>query len=109
GRWPAKSRPGGMMCRVTAPRHDVIPLREAVRAWVAISWQAFGGPPRPMAVMHRELVEERRWIGERRFLHAMSYCMLLPGPEAQQLATYIGRLLHGTRGRLVAGPLFGLP
>jgi chromate transporter len=70
---------------------------------------SFGGPAGQIAVMHRILVEEKRWIGEERFLHALSYCMLLPGPEAQQLATYIGWLLHGTRGGLVAGLLFVLP
>ena len=70
---------------------------------------SFGGPAGQIAVMHRILVDEKRWIGEERFLHALSYCMLLPGPEAQQLATYIGWLLHGTRGGLVAGLLFVLP
>jgi chromate transporter len=70
---------------------------------------SFGGPAGQIAVMHRILVEEKRWIGEQRFLHALSYCMLLPGPEAQQLATYIGWLLHGMRGGLVAGLLFILP
>ncbi len=70
---------------------------------------SFGGPTGQIAVMHRILVEEKRWIGEERFLHALNYCMLLPGPEAQQLATYIGWLLHGTRGGLVAGTLFVLP
>ncbi|MBC8025023.1 MAG: chromate efflux transporter [Steroidobacteraceae bacterium] len=70
---------------------------------------SFGGPAGQISVMHRVLVDEKRWIGEQRFLHALSYCMLLPGPEAQQLATYIGWLLHGTRGGLVAGLLFVLP
>ena len=70
---------------------------------------SFGGPAGQIAVMHRILVDEKRWIGEERFLHALNYCMLLPGPEAQQLATYIGWLLHGTRGGLVAGTLFVLP
>jgi chromate transporter len=70
---------------------------------------SFGGPAGQIAVMHRILVEEKRWISEERFLHALSYCMLLPGPEAQQLATYVGWLLHGTRGGLVAGTLFVLP
>ncbi|WP_198346510.1 chromate efflux transporter [Nocardioides sp. CGMCC 1.13656] len=97
------------MCPVTAPSRHVIPLREAVRAWFAISWQTFGGPAGQIAVMHRELVEERRWIGERRFLHAMSYCMLLPGPEAQQLAIYSGWLLNGWLGGVIAGGLFVLP
>jgi chromate transporter len=86
-----------------------IPFGTAVRAWFAISLQTFGGPAGQIAVMQRTLVDEKRWIGQRRFLHAMNYCMLLPGPEAQQLATYVGWLLHGTRGGLVAGGLFVLP
>jgi chromate transporter len=86
-----------------------VPFRTAVRAWFLISLQTFGGPAGQIAVMQRTLVDERRWIGQRRFLHAMNYCMLLPGPEAQQLATYVGWLLHGTRGGLVAGGLFVLP
>src|SRR6187455_3043235 len=86
-----------------------ISLLEATRTWARIGLLSFGGPAGQIAVMHRILVEEKRWIGEQRFLHALSYCMLLPGPEAQQLATYIGWLLHGTRGGLVAGLLFVLP
>jgi chromate transporter len=82
---------------------------EATRTWARIGLLSFGGPAGQIAVMHRILVEEKRWIGEQRFLHALSYCMLLPGPEAQQLATYVGWLLHGTRGGLVAGVLFVLP
>ncbi|WP_222267336.1 chromate efflux transporter [Modestobacter marinus] len=81
----------------------------AVRAWFLISLQTFGGPAGQIAVMQRTLVDEKRWIGQRRFLHALNYCTLLPGPEAQQLATYVGWLLHGTRGGLVAGGLFVLP
>ena len=92
-----------------ADARDAIPFRTAVRAWFAISLQTFGGPAGQIAVMQRTLVDEKRWIGQRRFLHAMNYCMLLPGPEAQQLATYVGWLLHGTRGGLVAGGLFVLP
>lgn len=88
---------------------DVVPLREATRAWFRISLQTFGGPAGQIAVMQRELVDERRWLGERRFLHALSYCMLLPGPEAQQLAVYAGWLLNGWLGGLVAGVLFVLP
>jgi chromate transporter len=87
----------------------VVPFRVAVRTWFAISLQTFGGPAGQIAVMQRALVEEKRWIGQRRFLHALNYCMLLPGPEAQQLATYVGWLLHGTPGALVAGGLFVLP
>ncbi|QTP53242.1 chromate efflux transporter [Billgrantia sulfidoxydans] len=88
--------------------HDV-PFREAVRVWLRIALLSFGGPAGQIAVMHRILVEEQRWIGEHRFLHALNYCMLLPGPEAQQLAIYIGWLMHRTKGGLVAGTLFVLP
>jgi chromate transporter len=88
---------------------DVVPFGEATRAWFLISLQTFGGPAGQIAVMQRTLVEERRWIGQRRFLHALSFCTLLPGPEAQQLAIYIGWLLNGIRGGLVAGWLFVLP
>ncbi|KQS66703.1 chromate transporter [Modestobacter sp. Leaf380] len=95
--------------RTPDPVGQVVPFRTAVRAWAAISLQTFGGPAGQIAVMQRSLVEDKRWIGQRRFLHAMNYCMLLPGPEAQQLATYVGWLLHGTRGGLVAGGLFVLP
>ncbi len=82
---------------------------EAARLWTRIGLLGFGGPAGQIALMHRELVEERRWVSESRFLHALNYCMLLPGPEAQQLAIYIGWLLHGTRGGVVAGTLFVLP
>ena len=92
-----------------APHGDVIPLREAARAWFGISLQTFGGPAGQIAVMQRTLVDEKRWIGQQRFLFALSYCTLLPGPEAQQLATYVGWLLNGVRGALVAGILFILP
>jgi chromate transporter len=88
---------------------DVIPLREATRAWFAISLQTFGGPAGQIAVMQHKLVDENRWIGQKRFLHALNYCMLLPGPEAQQLAIYVGWLLNGTVGGLIAGILFVLP
>ncbi|MFE9029061.1 chromate efflux transporter [Streptomyces iakyrus] len=88
---------------------DVIPLRQATRAWFTISWQTFGGPAGQIAVMQRALVEDKRWIGQQRFNHALSYCMLLPGPEAQQLAIYTGWLLNGTPGGLIAGTLFVLP
>ena len=86
-----------------------VPFSEALRTWVRVGLLSFGGPAGQIAVMHRILVDEKRWIGEERFLHALNYCMLLPGPEAQQLATYVGWLLHGTRGGLVAGTLFVLP
>lgn len=82
---------------------------EATKVWAKIGLLSFGGPAGQIALMHRELVEKRRWIGEQRFLHALNYCMLLPGPEAQQLAVYIGWLMHRTAGGLVAGILFVLP
>jgi chromate transporter len=91
------------------PTVDLVPFGEAVRTWFAISLQTFGGPAGQIAVMQRILVDEKRWIGQQRFLHALNYCMLLPGPEAQQLAVYIGWLLNGTRGGLVAGALFVIP
>lgn len=84
-------------------------LAEALRVWARIGCLSFGGPAGQIALMHKELVEERRWIGEERFLHALNYCMLLPGPEAQQLATYVGWLMHRTLGGLLAGLLFVLP
>lgn len=82
---------------------------QALRFWLKLGFISFGGPAGQIAVMHRELVEEKRWISEQRFLHALNYCMLLPGPEAQQLATYIGWLLHRTWGGIAAGVLFVLP
>jgi chromate transporter len=84
-------------------------LAEAARVWARIAALSFGGPAGQIAVMHRILVEEKRWIGDGRFLHALNFCMLLPGPEAMQLATYVGWLMHGVRGALVAGLLFILP
>src|SRR5438045_703334 len=91
-----------------APSHGIA-FRDAVRVWARIAALSFGGPAGQIAVMHRILVDEKRWIGEERFLHALNYCMLLPGPEAQQLAIYIGWLLHKTKGGLIAGILFILP
>jgi chromate transporter len=90
-------------------RAPAVPFREALAVWVKIGLTSFGGPAGQIATMHRVLVDEKRWIGEQRFLHALNYCMLLPGPEAQQLATYIGWLLHRTWGGIVAGTLFVLP
>jgi chromate transporter len=90
-------------------REHGIPFGEAVRTWARVAALSFGGPAGQIAVMHRILVEEKCWIGEARFLHALNYCMLLPGPEAQQLAIYVGWLLHRTAGGLVAGMLFVLP
>lgn len=86
-----------------------VSFRAALRVWTKIGWLGFGGPAGQIALMHRELVERRRWISEARFLHALNYCMLLPGPEAQQLAIYIGWLLHRTRGGIAAGVLFVVP
>ena len=82
---------------------------EALRYWARLGCISFGGPAGQIAIMHRDLVEDRRWISEERFLHALGYCMLLPGPEAQQLATYVGWLMHGTAGGIAAGTLFVLP
>ena len=86
-----------------------VSFAEAFRFWLKLGFISFGGPAGQIAIMHTELVERRRWISEKRFLHALNYCMLLPGPEAQQLATYIGWLMHRTRGGIVAGALFVLP
>ena len=86
-----------------------VPFGEALRYWLKLGCISFGGPAGQIALMHEELVQRRRWISEARFAHALSYCMLLPGPEAQQLATYIGWLMHGVRGGIAAGVLFVLP
>ncbi len=86
-----------------------IPFAEAVKVWLRVAALSFGGPAGQIAVMHRILVDEKKWIGEGRFLHALNFCMLLPGPEAQQLTVYLGWLLHKTKGGLVAGTLFVLP
>ena len=91
------------------PTLQPVTRRQAFRVWLRIGWLGFGGPAGQIALMHRELVEQRRWISEPRFLHALNYCMLLPGPEAQQLAVYIGWLMHRTWGGVVAGVLFVLP
>src|SRR5215211_6606268 len=90
-----------------APRHPT--FVEALHFWSKLGFISFGGPTGQIAIMHTELVEKKRWISEDRFLHALNYCMLLPGPEAQQLATYIGWLLHGVKGGIAAGALFVLP
>src|SRR5512132_3702462 len=86
-----------------------VSFAEALKFWLKLGFISFGGPAGQIAIMHRELVEQKRWISERRFLHALNYCMVLPGPEAQQLATYIGWLLHRTWGGVIAGGLFVLP
>ncbi len=92
-----------------ASRPVALTFREAFRYWLKLGFISFGGPAGQISIMHQELVERRRWISENRFLHALNYCMLLPGPEAQQLATYIGWLMHRTWGGVVAGGLFVLP
>ncbi|MBX9849657.1 MAG: chromate efflux transporter [Rhodocyclaceae bacterium] len=91
------------------PEIPSVTLREAFRFWLRLGFISFGGPAGQIAIMHTELVERRRWISERRFLHALNYCMVLPGPEAQQLATYLGWLMHKTWGGVIAGVLFVLP
>jgi chromate transporter len=104
-----------MICRMdaqqqtTQPSSPRVSFGAAVPTWCRIAALSFGGPTAQIAVMHRILVDEKRWVSETRFLHALNFCMLIPGPEAQQLATYIGWLMHGTRGALTAGLLFILP
>jgi len=110
----ATSTTGGLPNSTTAPAKATtaghgVPFRDALRVWLRVAALSFGGPAGQIAVMHRIVVDEKRWIGEARFLHALSYCTLLPGPEAQQLAIYIGWLMHGTRGGIAAGTLFVLP
>ena len=90
------------------PQHGVT-FREAARFWVKLGFINFGGPAGQIAIMHEEIVQRRRWVSNGRFLHALNFCMLLPGPEAQQLAIYLGWLLHKVRGGLVAGVMFVLP
>lgn len=91
------------------PSPSALSLADASRFWFQLGWVSFGGPAGQIALLHRELVERRRWLSERRYLHALNYCMLLPGPEAMQLATYLGWLMHGVPGGLIAGGLFVLP
>jgi chromate transporter len=93
----------------TLARPEPIGFWEAFRFWLKLGFVSFGGPAGQIAIMHQELVEKRRWLSEQRFLHALNYCMLLPGPEAQQLATYIGWLMHRSWGGIIAGSLFVLP
>src|SRR6202789_1903164 len=101
GPWIPQDEPrGAMQCP---------PFREALRFWFKLGWISFGGTAAHIAIMHDELVQKKRWISNRKFLHALSHCMALPGPEAQQLAIYIGWRLHGKRGGVVAGTLFVLP
>jgi chromate transporter len=103
------SNPSIPPIRMNLPPPPPVSFREALRYWLKLGFISFGGPAGQIAMMHAELVERRRWISERRFLHALNYCMLLPGPEATQLAVYIGWLLHRTVGGIVAGTLFVLP
>jgi chromate transporter len=105
----APSPPAGVPAPARNEYGHHVSFREALVVWLRVAALSFGGPAGQIAVMHRILVDEKRWISESRFLHALNYCMLLPGPEAQQLATYIGWLLHRTAGGLVAGVLFVLP
>lgn len=95
------------MPATTPPPHPS--FSEALRFWVKLGWISFGGPAGQIAIMHKEVVERRRWLSEEHFLHALNFCMLLPGPEAQQLAIYLGWRLHGARGGIAAGGLFVLP
>jgi chromate transporter len=104
---PARSETPLRAADAASPAH--VSFGEAFRFWLKLGFISFGGPAGQIAIMHQELVERRRWISERRFLHALNYCMVLPGPEAQQLATYIGWLMHRTWGGIVAGGLFILP
>ena len=94
---------------VTTGSVSPVGLAEASRFWFQLGWVSFGGPAGQIALLHRELVDRRRWLSERRYLHALNYCMLLPGPEAMQLATYLGWLMHGVPGGLIAGGLFVIP
>src|SRR5262245_41341476 len=106
---PAASAKPIPMPLAAAERRDFPSLHEAFRVWLRVACLSFGGPAGQIAVMHRILVEEKHWISESRFLHALNYCMLLPGPEAQQLATYVGWLMHRTLGGIMAGGLFVVP
>lgn len=111
GHTPAVSDPAASLSATVAPQPvgRVPTEREALRFWLKLGCISFGGPAGQIAIMHDELVERREWIGERQFLHALSFCFALPGPEAQQLATYVGWRMHGVRGALAAGGLFVLP
>ena len=95
--------------RPTATASHGVSFSEAFRVWLRVAALSFGGPAGQIAVMHRIIVDEKKWVGENRFLHALSYCMLLPGPEAHQLAIYIGWLMHRWPGAIIAGGLFVLP
>ena len=103
------SNPKNSVTQSTITRPAPVSFHEALRFWLKLGFISFGGPAGQIAIMHTELVEQKRWISEKRFLHALNYCMLLPGPEAQQLAIYIGWLMHRSWGGIVAGSLFVLP
>ena len=109
GGTPGEHAIGRLEVRTGADGRPWPSMREAFAVWTRVALLSFGGPAGQIAVMHRILVEEKRWLGEARFLHALNFCMLLPGPEAQQLATYTGWLMHGIRGGFIAGLLFVLP
>ncbi len=109
---PNAAQAGAANAQRESDRLDIasrVPFAEALRFWIKLGFISFGGPAGQIAIMRRELVERRRWVSEERFLHALNYCMLLPGPEAQQLATYIGWLLHRAPGGIVAGAFFVIP
>ncbi len=101
--------PKATLAPAPAPAPAMPSLAQALPFWLKLGFISFGGPAGQIAIMHSELVQKRRWISEQRFLHALNYCMVLPGPEAQQLATYIGWLMHRSAGAVVAGGLFVLP
>lgn len=106
---PSRTMPDPSAEPLTPAAPAAVSLREALPFWLRLGFISFGGPAGQIAIMHQELVERRRWLSERRFLHALNYCMVLPGPEAQQLATYLGWLMHRTLGGVLAGVLFVLP
>src|ERR671919_285997 len=107
---PRQTAPGTVPPRDKASgRRELVPLGHALRYWTRLGFINFGGPAGQIAIMHDELVDKKHWISNNRFLHALNYCMLLPGPEAQQLAIYIGWLLNGNLGGIAAGILFVLP
>ncbi len=107
---PSRTRPHATARQQGSPTpQQQVSFAEAFRFWFKLGWISFGGPAGQIAIMHRELVERRRWLSEERFLHALNYCMMLPGPEAQQLAVYIGWLMHRTWGGIVAGAFFVIP
>jgi chromate transporter len=107
---PAPAEPAAAGTPQAATTPAAMPsFAEAVRVWLKIGLLSFGGPAGQIALLHREVVDERRWVSDARFLHALNFCTLLPGPEAQQLATYLGWLLHGVKGGVAAGALFVLP